>query len=61
MKIILLRPQRLLVPAGTELEVEDSNAALLLSVGAAVKADKEKVETAVKTPSATARKTTKNK
>lgn len=35
MKIRLLAPQHLLVPAGTEIEVDDGRAALLIEIGAA--------------------------
>lgn len=40
MKIRLLTPQRILVQAGTEVEVDEGNAMLLISIGAA-----ESVET----------------
>ena len=35
MKIRLLTPQRVLAPAGTEIAVDDSCAALLIEIGAA--------------------------
>lgn len=35
MKIRLLTPQRVLAPAGTEISVDDSCAALLIEIGAA--------------------------
>ena len=50
MKILLLSPQILPVPAGTEIEVDDGKAALLIEIGAAQKVDKpaEKKTTAKK-------------
>lgn len=35
MKIRLLTPQRVVVPAGTEIDVDDGRAALLIGIGAA--------------------------
>ncbi len=42
MKIRLLIPQRLMVPAGTEIDVDEGRAALLMEIGAAVEAEKPK-------------------
>ena len=39
MKIRLLTPQHLLVPAGTEIDVDDGRAALLIEIGAAQKVE----------------------
>ena len=39
MKILLLSPQILPVPAGTEIEVDDGKAALLIEIGAAQKVE----------------------
>ena len=44
MKIRLLTPQRLTVQAGTEVDVEDGTAALLISVGAAETVETEAEE-----------------
>lgn len=62
MKIRLLTSQHLLVPAGTEIDVDDGRAALLISIGAAEQAGAVKaVEKAVKKPTETAKKTTATK
>lgn len=67
MKIRLLTPQHLLVQAGTEIEVDDGRAALLIEIGAAeivVPAVKKtfEVETAVvETKAETAVKKTRKK
>lgn len=45
MKIRLLSPQRVIVPAGTEIDVDDGRAALLIGIGAAESAE-EVLETA---------------
>lgn len=42
MKIRLLTPQRVVAPAGTEIEIEDGRAALLIEIGAAVKVEPTK-------------------
>ena len=39
MKIRLLSPQRVIVPAGTEIDVDDGRAALLIGIGAAESAE----------------------
>lgn len=44
MKIRLLTPQRVVVPAGTEIDVDDGRAALLIGIGAA-----ENVEPVIET------------
>lgn len=49
MKIKLLQNVRVPMPAGTEVELEDSQAALLISIGYA-KEIKTAVKTAVKKP-----------
>lgn len=46
MKIRLLTPQHILAPAGTEIEVDDGKATLLIEIGAAEKAGKPKKTTA---------------
>lgn len=46
MKIRLLTPQRVVVPAGTEIDVDDGRAALLIEIGAAERVDPV-IETAV--------------
>lgn len=46
MKIRLLTPQHLVVPAGTEIDVDDGRASLLIDIGAAENAELA-VETAV--------------
>lgn len=49
MKIRLLAPQRLVVPVGSEIDVDDSRAALLIEIGAAENAEPI-IETAVADP-----------
>ena len=44
MKILLLSQQILPVPAGTEIEVDDGKAALLIEVGAAQKVEDKQAE-----------------
>lgn len=59
MKIRLLTPQRVLAPAGTEISVDDSCAALLIEIGAAefVEAEPQEMETPEQAkPKRTARK-----
>lgn len=46
MKIRLLTPQRVVVPAGAEIDVDDGRAALLIEIGAAERVDPV-IETAV--------------
>lgn len=46
MKIRILTPQRVVVPAGTEIDVDDGRAALLIEIGAAESAEPV-IETAV--------------
>ena len=51
MKIRLLTPQRVVVPAGEIVDVDDGRAALLIEIGAAESAESEMpVETADVTP-----------
>lgn len=50
MRIKLNQTIRVLVEAGTEVEAVDSNAALLISTGAAVPVKAKTVEKAVKAP-----------
>ena len=49
MKIRLLAPQRLVVPVGSEIDVDDSRAALLIGIGAAENAEPV-IETAIAEP-----------
>lgn len=48
MKIRLLSPQRLIVPAGTEIDVDAGRAALLIEIGAAEAVEKPAAETSEK-------------
>ena len=48
MKIRLLTPQRLIVPAGTEIDVDDGRAALLIEIGAAEETREAAAETVEK-------------
>jgi len=50
MKVKLTQNARVLVQAGTEIELEDSQAALLVMTGHAVPVKEKTVERAVKTP-----------
>lgn len=51
MKIRIITPQRVVVPAGTIIDVDDSRAALFMQIGAAEIAEPEMpVETADVTP-----------
>ena len=63
MKIRLLSPQRLIVPAGTEIDVDAGRAALLIEIGAAEiaeavleTADEELVAETTEKPKRTTRK-----
>lgn len=59
MRIRLLRPTRVMMPAGTELEVEDSYGALLISIAQAEPIKGKSVEKATKAPAEKRTKTTK--
>ena len=50
MKIKLMQNASVLMPAGTVLDLEDSRAALLISIGHAVQVNDKQVERAVKAP-----------
>ena len=50
MKVKLTQTVRVLTPAGTELEMEDSQAALLIMAGHAVPVKEKAVERAIKQP-----------
>lgn len=52
MKILLLSQQILPVPAGTEIEVDDGKAALLIEIGAAQKVEDKPDKPAEKKPTA---------
>ena len=56
MKIRLLKKAHVPAPAGTEIELVDSQARLLIAAGIAVKVEAVAVETAVKAPTETAEK-----
>lgn len=45
MKIRLLTPQRVVAPVGTEIDIDDGSAALLIEIGAAEKVETVKAET----------------
>ena len=50
MKIKLMQNASVLMPAGTVLDLEDSRAALLISIGHAFQVNEKQVERAVKAP-----------
>ncbi len=50
MKIKLMQNSNVLMPAGTVLDLEDSRAALLISIGHAVQVNEKQVERATKAP-----------
>ena len=50
MKVKLLQNANVLMPAGSVFDLEDSRAALLISIGHAVQVNEKQVERAVKAP-----------
>lgn len=50
MKIKLMQNANVLMPAGSVIDLEDSRAALLISIGHAVQVNDKQVERAVKAP-----------
>lgn len=56
MKVRLLKNAHVLAPAGTEIEMVDSQARLLIAAGLAVKPEEKPIEKAVEAPAETAEK-----
>ena len=56
MKVRLLKNAHVLAPAGTEFEMVDSQARLLIAAGIAVKPEEKPIEKAVEAPEETAEK-----
>ena len=56
MKIRLLSQQRVIAPAGTEIDIDDGSAALLIEIGAAERVETVEAETQVKTKKVAAKK-----
>lgn len=58
MRVRVLKPVRVTAQAGTEVDLPEFQARLLIKTGAAVKSEEKAVEKAVKAPAETAEKKT---